>query len=75
MSFDPVPVDEPATLDAQLALAARLIRDNQAAKLGGILRRQSVRFPNDPRWRLLSALAWYHAVDEGTDVTWTVCCR
>lgn len=63
MSFDPAFAAEPAGLDAQLSLAAHLIRDNQAAKLGGILRRQSVRFParfpNDPRWRLLSALAWY----------------
>lgn len=50
---------EPHRHDRQIALAARLIVENRPAALGEIWRALPVRFPHDPCWRLLSALAWF----------------
>ncbi|WP_148293812.1 hypothetical protein [Azospirillum sp. B4] len=49
---------DPTSLAGQMALAARLIADNRPMELGGVWRRLTATFPNDPVWRLVSCLAW-----------------
>lgn len=60
MRHEPGLSEDLCRLDGQFALAARLIISNRPVELGGLWRQLPVRFPKDPRWRLLSSLAWFY---------------